>query len=100
MINKRNCTESTIGNVIKLRSKGTSSPTVITVQYVVDGVTFEVRETVKKKNEWIKIGLIPIGQRRIPVMGATGIGSDVSVTYNPMNPAEAFITDNKGRWNI
>ena len=98
MVDKRNCTVETIGRVVKLKSKGISFPTVITVQYEVNGEVFEVRETVKKRYEWIKIGFFPIGQRRIPVMGHTAVGSDASVTYNPDRPEESYITYNKGFW--
>ena len=96
MIDKRNCTVETIGKVVKLLDKGIHSATVITVQYVVNGEIFEISESVKKKHECIKIGFFPIGQRTFPVMGSISVGSEASVTYNPNNPAEAFITKNKG----
>ena len=96
MVDKRNCTEVTQGKVIKLRSIGVRRPTIVTVEYFVNGTKYEIEEGLKKKSEWIKIGFIPIGQKRINVMGDARVGTDVEVSYNPSNPAEAFITKNKG----
>ncbi|WP_458458050.1 hypothetical protein [Pseudobutyrivibrio sp.] len=96
MIDKRNCTAITTGKIKELRSRGLNKATMIIVEYCVDGVAYEVKEGIKLKSESIKIGFIPIGQRKSPVMGDVSVGSNTSISYNPQNPAEAFITKNKG----
>ncbi|SFI09830.1 hypothetical protein SAMN04487830_12229 [Pseudobutyrivibrio sp. OR37] len=96
MIDKRNCTAITTGKIKELRSRGLNKATMIIVEYCVDGVTYEVQEGIKLKSEAIKIGFIPIGQKKSPVMGDVSVGSNTSISYNPQNPAEAFITNNRG----
>lgn len=99
-IEKDNCTQTVIGKVKALKSKGLERPTVITVEYQVNGNYYEVSESVKLRSEIIKLGFLPIGQKRIPVMGNASVGSDAEVNYNPRNPSEAFITKNIGKFNI
>lgn len=98
-VKKSNCTESTRGKVIKVKSKGLNCPTMISVEYQVGDVSYVITESIKLKSEMIKIGFFPIGQKKVPVMGETAEGSSAMVNYNPSNPSEAFITNNIGIMN-
>ena len=100
MVNKNRCTEITTGVVVKLNSIGIEEQTVISVAYEVGGVEYQISEGIKYKGEAVKLGFIPIAMKRVPVMGDTRVGAVTSVSYNPSNPAEAFLTENKGRFNI
>ena len=99
-INKANCTQTVNGSVKELKVKGQDFPTMITVEYQVAGNNYVVTESLKLKSEKIKLGFLPIGQKRVPVMGNTAVGSSATVSYNPNNPIEAFITHNIGKANI
>lgn len=78
-ISKTNCTHTVNGRVKEL---------------------YAVTESLKFKSEKIKFGFLPIGQKRVPAMGKTAVGSSATVSYNPSNPTEAFITHNIGKTNI
>ena len=98
IIGKKKCTEHTTGVVFKLKDMGDeNATTLIMVKYLVDGVEYEIKETLTVKNEWIKIGFLPVGQRQTPVMGLVKEGDEVDVSYNPDKPKKAFITDNTGK---
>ncbi len=99
-INKANCTQTVEGRVKELEVKGQDFPTMISIEYQVAGNSYVVTESLKLKSEKIKLGFLPIGQKRVPVMGSTAVGSPATVSYNPNNPAEAFITHNIGKANI
>lgn len=88
------------GVVKKLISRGLDRPTLISVEYQVNGITYEVTESIKLESETVKLGFLPIGQKKKPVMGATKVGSLASISYNPQNPSEAFITHNVGKINV
>lgn len=98
-IDKRLCTACAEGTVMKLQSRGVDFPTDIYVQYEVNSITYEVRESIKLKIKAIKIGFLPIGMQQIPVMPDTRVGSKAWVVYNPNNPAEAYLRDNIGTIN-
>ncbi len=97
---KINCTKSTLGKVTNLRIRGQDFPTMITVEYMVDGELYSVTESIKLKSEKIKKGIFTIGQRRVATMGETSVGAIASVRYNPANPNEAFLEDNTGKANV
>lgn len=99
-INKANCTRTVEGHVKELKNKGQDFPTMISVEYQLAGNTYVVTESLKLKSEKIKLGFLPIGQKRVPVMGNTTVGSPAMVNYNPNNPAESYITHNIGKANI
>lgn len=99
-VRKKRCTEMTDGIIKDVKSKGLDFPTIITVEYQVDGICYEVKESIKLKSKAIKIGFLPIGQEKTPRMGETRVGYSASVTYNPDNPAESYITYNTGKANI
>lgn len=91
---KMRCTADTIGTVKSRKCNGADFPTVIKVTYTVNDHTYEIRESKKVKSRMIKLGFLPIGQMRSPLLGPTPVGSEVRVKYNPDNPAEAYLPDN------
>lgn len=97
MINKSRCTVKETGVVKEVRVKS-NDVTLMTVAYLIDGVEYEIKEKLKYKGEAIKIGPIPIGQRRFPVIGTKRVLDEVDICYNPENPAEAYIVGNVGFW--
>lgn len=99
-INKANCTQVAEGRVKELKVKGLDFPTVISVEYSVAGMSYVVTESLKLRNEIIKLGFLPIGQKKVPAMGSTSVGAATVVSYNPDNPSEAYITHNTGKGNI
>ena len=68
----------------------------IRVSYVVDGVRYELIESVKLRSRVIKIGPIPIGQEQVPKLPTTEVGEAVTVCYDPENPSRACLRDNEG----
>ena len=99
-INKANCTQTVEGCVKKIKVKGLGFPTMISVEYQVADNTYVVTESLKLKSEIIKLGFLPIGQKRVLAIGNTAVGSSATVSYNPNNPVEAFITHNIGKANV
>lgn len=97
MINKKKCTIIITGIVNDIHVKS-NDVTLITVSYLVDGEEYEIKEKLKYKGETIKLGFIPIGQRRFPVIGTKRVMDEVDICYNPENPAEAYIVGNDGFW--
>ena len=95
-----NCMAEATGTIIDLRVKGLDFPTIITVQYAVNDELYEIKESIKLKSEAIKIGFLPIGQKRVPVMGETRVGTKVRVLYDPEEPGTAYLPDNKGKANV
>jgi len=94
----KNCTESTIGYIKKVKSNGLDFPTMITVEYCVNGIHYEIKEPLRYKKEVIKFCNIPIGQREIPTIGNTSVGEKVDIKYNPFKPGDAFIVKNLAQW--
>ena len=91
----------TVGRVIYNKSKGLDFPTVIRVQYQVNGIIYELEDTVKYKVRVLKkLGPIPIITQNYPVMGNHTVGTQVSVTYDINNPAYAYLTHNIGWMNV
>ncbi|MDM8271298.1 DUF3592 domain-containing protein [Thermophilibacter provencensis] len=90
---------STTGTVVRVRPGSTDRPTVVYVRYVVDGTAYECHETVKLTSEPIKLGPVPVGQRKrgkIP----SSVGSEVRVAYLPADPSKAILADNGGLMNV
>lgn len=97
-MNKENCTITKDGKVLSLKSKGIDHPSVVTIEYEVNNVKYQVEETVKLESKVIKFGFIPIGQKLMPKIDTT-IGAIVQVRYNPDKPSEAYIVGNDGKIN-
>lgn len=83
------------GIVIDLTSKGIDGPTVVTVEYEVEGKKYVINETLKLKNEVIKLGFLPIGQRQIPKVKCKK-GESIVVIYDENNPEKGHIKGNDG----
>lgn len=99
-INIANCTQTICGHVKELKVKGQDFPTMITVEYHVAGNNYVVTESLKLKSEKIKLEFLPVGQKRVPIMGDTVVGSSAMVGYNSDDPKESFITHNVGKANV
>ena len=54
----------------------------------------------KYSNETVRLGFLPIGQKKIPKLGSIVVGDTVSVSYNPMSPDMAYLTHNVGKINV
>ena len=94
------CTEVTEGKVIEIKKRGHDFPTLVTVAYTVSGVSYQICESKKYRNETVKLGFLPIGQKKIPKLGGVVVGDAVSVSYNPLCPEMAYLTDNVGKINV
>lgn len=95
---EREYTGEAVGTVVRFRMGGIDCPSSVCVRYEVDGRTYECRETVKLKSELIKIGPVPIGQRKRGKI-ASRVGSKVRVAYLPSDPSKAILADNAGLMN-
>lgn len=95
---KENCTITIDGKVVSLKSKGIDAPSVVIVEYEVNNVKYQLKESVKLESKAIKLGFIPIGQRLIPKINTT-VGAIVQISYNPDKPSEAYIVGNEGNIN-
>lgn len=99
------CTARAVGTIHSLGKRGMDFPTTVVVSYMVAGRQFEISETLKLKSQAIRLGFLPVGQRKSPVLRTIdgqlpGVGGQVSVSYDPADPQNAFLTDNSGRINI
>ena len=92
---ERAYTGETTGVVERIRSHGVDRPTVAYVRYRVDGAEYTFHETLKVKSNAIKLGAVPIGQRKTYVLDCA-LGSTVRVNYLPSDPSRAILTDNRG----
>lgn len=84
------------GRILSITKRGIDSPFVISVGYRVNGVSYEIRETAKLKSHAIKVGPLPIGQRKTFVLGPVKEGDLVTVYYDEANPRKAIIFGNDG----
>lgn len=94
MGNRYKCTKSAAGHITKCWDKGLDYSDRISVCYEVDGNSYSINEKVKYITEAIKIGPIPIGQRKVPALGSIRVGREVKVMFNPEDPSEAFVLGN------
>lgn len=99
MFGKKKCTQEAEGTIVRLRDMGIDSPTVMYVQYQVNGVTYQIKEGIKLKSSVKKIGFLPIGQIKTPVLPDTRVGTKLVVLYNPQKPSKAYLRDNVGKVN-
>lgn len=97
---KRIYSGKTEGRIDKIYSRGLEYPTVMVVTYFVDGIEYHIKETVKVKSEMIKMGSIPIGQRKAYRMGNLSVGSYVTVQYDLQKPKNAIIPENDGIMDV
>lgn len=94
------CTQVTQGRVVEIQKRGLDFPTIVIVTYEVSGVSYQISESKKYSTEIIKLGFLPIGQKKIPKLGGVLVGDLVSVSYNPACPYMAYLTDNVGKINV
>lgn len=87
--------KETKGIVIDFKNKGLDFPSVVTVEYEVENKKYIIEESVKLKNETIKLGFLPIGQRKIPKVKCEK-GGFVIIEYNLDNPQKGHIKGNDG----
>ncbi|OZG67349.1 DUF3592 domain-containing protein [Bifidobacterium eulemuris] len=92
----RSMTAQCPGLVLSVKTHGIDTPWRIRVRYEVDGIAYEVVESLALKSSVIKAGPIPIGQRKTPVMGLVREGDTVTVIYNPDKPSKSHIQHNDG----
>ena len=88
------------GIIIDVKTKGLDRPTLMSVEYYVDGQRYEIQERVKYKRAAIKIGFIPIGQKRTPKLGSFYKGKVVTILYTSEDPQKAKLKFNEGVDNI
>lgn len=93
---KRKCICDTVGTITKVFFNNNGSRRV-TVEYVVDGRTYKIKENITTKSEAIKKAGIPIGQRKVEYITA-GIGENVRVCFDPDNHKKAYLKDNLGKY--
>lgn len=93
---KASYTGITQGIIQKIVFKGLDHPWVIYVRYNVNGVNYEIKETAKLKATAIKIGKVPIGQRKTFVLGQVKEGDYVEIRYDKKEPRKAIIYKNNG----
>lgn len=93
---KNNYMGITQGRVIRIVDKGLDYPWVIHVQYKVNGIDYEIKETAKMKSTAIKIAGIPVGQRKTFVLGAVKEGDLLEIRYDEAHPERAIIYGNDG----
>ena len=103
---KKKCTETTmgvvtgIGIITAVKDKGLDYPTTVKVKYSVQGKEYIIQESLKLRSVPIKAGKMPIGQRKIPVLGKIELGKSLTVKYNPLKPQKAYIVGNDGIANV
>jgi hypothetical protein len=100
MFKKRNCTVEAMGKIVAVKDRGMDYPTMIRVEYIANGLSYELEESLKLKTSAIKLGPIHIGQKSVPVLKHTAVGSIVRVLYNSADPQEAYLPDNVGLQNV
>ena len=93
---KNNYMGITQGRVIRIVHKGLDYPWVIHVQYKVNGIDYEIKETAKMKSTAIKVAGIPVGQRKTFVLGAVKEGDLLEIHYDKAHPEKAIIHGNDG----
>lgn len=87
------------GVIVGLVSHGLGQATVARVRYEVGGQAFELEEPLALRSEAIRLGPVPVGQRKTPKLGAVAPGGRVEVAYLPDDPARALIVGNDGLMN-
>lgn len=96
MFNRSNCINETKGTIIKVRYNNNDSRRV-TVEFFVGGQSYIIKENITVKSVAIKVGKVPVGQKKIEYI-TEGIGGIVTVKYNPTNPKQAYLKNNIGKY--
>lgn len=85
-----------LGTVTWIRPGGIDHPSVIHAVYHVNGKEYQIKETAKLKSRTIKVGKIPVGQKKSFVMGAVAQGDQIWIRYDERRPERAIICGNDG----
>ena len=102
-MDKKSCNKECVGIIKEIIVKGIDFPSIICVEYQVDGKAYELKETlVMKKGKNIMLGFIPVGYKTKSLIEIrTGIkaiaGNKVNVKYEDSNPNNAYLIDNVGK---
>lgn len=89
-------TGQTQGQIERISHRGIDGPWVIAARYTVDGQTYRIKETAKLKSQTIKIGKLPIGQKKTFVLGQICEGDFVTILFDEQKPQHALILGNEG----
>ena len=100
-MNEKKCNKECDGIINEMIIKGIDFPSIISVEYKVNGKIYILKENlVMKKEKNIMLGFIPVGystKSQIELM--TGIkpvaGNKVRVKYEESNPNNAYLINNK-----
>ncbi|MDI9470366.1 MAG: hypothetical protein QM296_09190 [Bacillota bacterium] len=87
--------KETTGTVIERKTRRSNFPAIVRVQYSVDGEVFTIKESLKLKSEVIKLGFLPIGQRKTFKINCH-VGDTVTVIYDERRPHKGHIKGNDG----
>lgn len=93
---KQRYTGVTTGTVVNVERKGLDYPWVICASYRVDNISYKIKETAKLKTSSLKVGSVPIGQRKTFVLGPLKAGDPILVHYDEKNPQKAILYENDG----
>lgn len=91
---KSRCTGSTIGCVKAIYPEVNGVPSAILAEYIVNGITHIAFEYIATANKQKKNGFFGRKRENVSALKNICVGSQVSISYNPNNPDEAFLTDN------
>ncbi len=86
----------TQGTITDITKKGMDFPWVVHAEYYVNGVKYQIKESVALKCSTIKLGKIPIGQRKTFVLETIKKGGSIEIHYDERNPRKAIIYGNEG----
>lgn len=87
------------GEVTSLSSHGAEHVTVARVRYEVGGRAYELEEALALRSEAVRLGPVPVGQRKVPKLGDVRPGRKVEVAYLPDDPSQALVVGNDGLMN-
>lgn len=94
---RKKCTGEVQGTVTKMFYGTESGSPRVTVEYLVDGNKYVIKENISRSMEKITIGRIPIGVRKTAKVH-TNVGESILVLYNPDKPKMAYIKGNDGKY--
>ena len=96
---KIKCTSHVEGTIAKLSSRGLGKPPIVYIDYEVDDVTYQVKDTLKPQSSAINEEKVPIDQSETSNIGGISVGATVDVYYDEENPKFAYVAGNKAKNN-
>lgn len=69
--------------------------TSVIIHYTVGSNTYKLTETLRTKEEAIKVGEVTVGHKQVPIAKAY-VGQTVAIAYNIKDHAQAFWVANRG----